>query len=247
MSRLRRFLHLERPRSGRTDDGDPSPGTVERFDGVERPGARPAAPRSSGADLDRFGPEPEPSIELVEAGAGERPFTRCMRCGMDHNVFATECSGCGASLDTAAQRGFNETLWARRQEDAAREARAEAERRELQARAEAELAGARRAMGEELAREVGRRERGRLGAEEWDRGLGGLGGGSDSGYGGPPLGLRLLRALPDWRWQLGAIAIAVGVVAGLAALGRAGHPGALVAAIFLALLLVVPRWRTRDW
>ncbi len=176
MSRLRRFLHLERPRAERPDgagDADATPGTVERFGGVERPGgAGPSAPRSSGADLDRFGPEPEPSIELVEADAGERPFTRCMRCGMDHNVFATECTGCGASLDTEDQRAFNEQLWMRRQQDAAREAAAAAERRELQARAEAELAASRRAMGEELAREVARRERERLGAEGIGRGWG---------------------------------------------------------------------------
>jgi hypothetical protein len=174
--RLRRFLHLERARAERPDgdaDDDATPGTAERFGGVERPGAAgPAAPRSSGQDLGRFGPEPEPSIELVEADAGERPFTRCMRCGMDHGVFATECSGCGASLDTEDQRAFNEQLWARRQEDAAREAAASAERRELQARAEAELAASRRAMGEELAREVGRRERERLDAEGLGRGWG---------------------------------------------------------------------------
>ncbi len=161
-SRLRRFLRIERPRAERADEDAPSPDTAERIENVRRPGPAPAAPRSSGADLDRFAPEPEPGLELVEAGDGERPFTRCMRCGMDHSVFATECSGCGASLDTEAQRDFNERLWAKRQEEAAREARAEAERRELAARADAELAVSRRAMGEELAREVGRRERERL-------------------------------------------------------------------------------------
>ncbi len=197
MSRLRRFLRIERPRADRADEAGASPETAERFEGVERPGRGPGAPRASGADLGRFGPDPEPRIELVQADAAERPFTRCMRCGMDHNVFATECSGCGASLDTEAQRDFNERLWARRQEEAAQEARAEAERRAMAARSEAELAVARRAMGEELAREVGDAERFRLGRE-------GLGGGWDGvagrGYGGPPLGWRLLRALPDWRW-----------------------------------------------
>lgn len=169
MPRLRRFLHLERPRAAADGDAAPDPGagTAERFEGVETPGARPAAPSSSGARLDRFGPEPEPSIELVEVGGGAQPFTRCMRCGMDHGVFATACTGCGASLDTAEQREFNERLWARRQEEAAREVAASAERSEHEAHAQAELARARRAMGEELAREVGRRERARLGDEEW--------------------------------------------------------------------------------
>jgi hypothetical protein len=93
-----------------------------------------------------------------------------MRCGMDHGVFATECSGCGASLDTAAQRAFDEQLWARRREEAAREEAAGAERRALAARADSSLSASRRAMAEELAREVDRRERARLSKE-------GLGGG----------------------------------------------------------------------
>lgn len=172
MSRLRRFLHLERARAGRSDDADASPATAERFGAVERPGERPGAPRSSGADLDRFGPEPEPSIELAESTSEDRPFTRCMRCGMDHGVFATGCSNCGASLDTEAQREFNERLWTERQAQAARDAAAEAERKAIAARADAEFSAARRAMAEELAREVGRKERARLEA-------GGLGDGWD--------------------------------------------------------------------
>src|SRR5512141_440901 len=159
MSSLRRFLRIERPRAERPEDVDPSPDTAERFGDIERPGPTPGAPRSSGAAMDRFGPDPEPRIELLETAAADRPFTRCMRCGMDHNVFATECSGCGASLDTEPQRDFNERLWAKRQEEAAREARAEAERA---GRAEAELTASRQAMGEELAREVGQLERRRI-------------------------------------------------------------------------------------
>ncbi len=240
MSRLRRFLRIERPRSERPDDLDPSPETAERFGGVERPGPRPGAPRSSGADLGRFGPDPEPRIELLETDASDRPFTRCMRCGMDHNVFATECAGCGASLDTEPQREFNERLWAQRQEEEARDARGEAERRAIAARAEAELSAARRAMGEELAREVGRRERRRLGMDE-DRG------GVDDGGDGAPLGWKLLRALPDWRWQVGALVAAVAVVGGLVAFGRAGHPVALFTAMLLVILLAVPRWRVHRW
>ncbi len=100
MSSLRRFLRIESPRTERPDPAEPSHETAERFEGVERPGKAPGAPRSSGADLGRFGPDPEPRIELLQADAADRPFTRCMRCGMDHSVFATECSGCGASLDT---------------------------------------------------------------------------------------------------------------------------------------------------
>jgi hypothetical protein len=145
VSRLRRFLHIERSR--------PAP---------------PGAPASSGTDLDRFSPPPVPGIELVSTDAAERPFTRCMRCEMDHNVFATECAMCGASLDTEAQREFNERLWAARREEAAAERRAEAERAAARA-AEQERTGvdpaSRRALGEALAREVGDAERQRLAIE----------------------------------------------------------------------------------
>jgi hypothetical protein len=164
VSRLRRFLHIERSR----DAG----------------AARPA----SGAELDRFGAEPPPKIELVETAAGDRPFTRCMRCGMDHHVLATGCSGCGARLDTAEQHAFNERLWARRQEEAEREARAAQELRDARARADAELAERRRAMGEELAREVGDRERRRLGMGGWSGRSGGV--------------VVVLLHLLAWLWRL---------------------------------------------
>lgn len=240
MPRLRRFLHIERPRGERgegAEDGRPT-GASDRFEGVERPGAGPPVPSSSGAGLGRFGPDPEPRIDLVETEAGARPFTRCMRCGMDHGVFAVECSGCGASLDTEAQREFNERLWARRQEEAAREATAEAERRAEADRAQAGAHAARQRLGEEIAREVAERERLRLGHEGLGAGLGGEG----------PIGLRILRALPDWRWQAGAIGVAVAVVGGLFAYGRGGHPFALLLALVVTGVLVVPPgWRARRY
>lgn len=244
MSRLSRFLHLERARPEPRDEAEAeaSASTADRFEGLQRPSRGPEAPRSSGADLDRFGPEPPPRIELVETSSGAQPFTRCMRCGMDHGVFATVCTGCTASLDTPEQRDFNERLWARRQEEAAREAAVSAELRAERERAQGELARARRAMGEDLAREVAQRERARLR-------LGGdgmpssWGGGSGSGTIGPPLGLRLLRALPDRRWQIGGVLAIVAVVGGLAAVGLRGHPGALLAAILLGILLAAPNWR----
>jgi hypothetical protein len=172
VSRLRRFLHLERPRAGGGEGRDTGAPAAGRFEGVLRPGPRPGAPSASGAELGRFGPDPDPRIELLEADAAARPFTRCMRCGTDHGVFATACSSCNASLDTAAQREFNERLWARRREEAAREEAAAAERRALATRAGASLSASSRAMAEELAREVGRRERSRLGAERLGGGWG---------------------------------------------------------------------------
>jgi hypothetical protein len=166
VSRLRRFLHIERSRAERpAEAAGPAGGAAGRFGTVERPAPAPAEPPASGAGLGRFRPEPPPPLELAEPAAGGRPFTRCMRCGMDHGLAATECSGCGARLDTEEQRELNERLWASRREEAAREARAAEERRALSARDAAELERARRAMGEELAREVGRRERLRLDGE----------------------------------------------------------------------------------
>lgn len=165
MSRLRRFLHLERSRADRPEGGtEPGP-AAGRFGTVERASGAPAAPAGSGAALERFGAEPPPSLELARAAPGERPFTRCMRCGMDHHLFATECTGCGERLDTEPQRAFNDRLWEARREEAAREARAEEERRALAARAAADAGSDPRSFGEELAREVGRRERLRLDAE----------------------------------------------------------------------------------
>ncbi|BDG03879.1 hypothetical protein [Anaeromyxobacter oryzae] len=259
--RLGRFRHLEGPRTERDDPATPAPtASAERFEGVERPagGAPVAAPRT-GARLDRFGPEPDPVIELVDT-EGQRPFTRCIRCGMDSNVFATTCPGCGASLDTEEQRSFNERLWASRQAEAAREAAASAERQALQAAEAEEDARTRRAMAESMAREVGDLERRRLDAEEgrWSGGRwgGGWGRGGWAGeYDPTPLGLKLLRLLPGPGWQLAAAAVAVLVVGGLVISGLSGtlhgRRGPLVGlGIFLAVVLLTPpgrRWRRWWW
>jgi hypothetical protein len=166
VSRLRRFLHIERSRADPPEAAGAAhrEGTAARFGTFERPPAPPSAPAASGAGLGRFEAERPASLEVAPAGPGERPFTRCMRCGMDHHRFATECEGCGERLDTGPQREFNERLWAARQEEAAREARAAEERKALAA-AEAADASRERGAMEELAREVGRRERLRLDAE----------------------------------------------------------------------------------
>ncbi|ACL63671.1 conserved hypothetical protein [Anaeromyxobacter dehalogenans 2CP-1] len=191
-SRLRRFLHLERPRDG-APAPDPAPGTADRaarFGAVQRPGVAPAETPATGARLERFGAEPEPALQLLDPG-DRLPFTRCLRCGMDGHALAVECAGCGAALDTPEQRAADERLRVERARQAEVEARAAAARREALAREEAGEAGSRRALAEALAREVGERERRRLEAE-------GLGGGP-----GPlELGARVLRALGA-RWGRG--------------------------------------------
>ncbi|GAO03247.1 hypothetical protein [Anaeromyxobacter sp. PSR-1] len=191
-SRLRRFLHLERPRDGGAAP-DPAPGAADRaarFGAVQRPGAEPEDAPVTGAKLERFGAEPEPALQLLDRG-DRLPFTRCRRCGMDSHALAVECPGCGAALDTPEQRAADERLRVERARQAEEEARAAAARREALARAEAGEATSRRALGEALAREVGERERRRLEAE-------GLGGGP-----GPlELGARVLRALGTY-WRRG--------------------------------------------
>jgi hypothetical protein len=164
VSVLDRFRRIERSRrEAPWPAADPE--TAERIEGLERPSPPPAGPAASGADLDRFAPPPPAQVELALADDARRPFTRCMRCGMDHNVLVTECAGCGASLDTPAQREFNDRLWRERQAERAAEERLEAEREALRTGDAERLAAERRALGEALAREVGERERRRLARE----------------------------------------------------------------------------------
>ncbi len=232
--RLRRFLHLERARpGGPTAEAPELPGgTEDRIDGLEQPPKHPPAPRrtSTGARLERFGPEPEPRLELLEVD-GRRPFIRCRRCGMDSNVLATECPACGVSLDTPEQHEFDERFWTARQAEAEQEARRAAERRDLQARAEEEDVRARRAMGEAIAREVGERERRRLGT--W------MGNAPSAGE-WSPLGLRLVRRLvADARWHAPALALAAGLAAALAGLGIYARSAWLGIAGVVALVLLL--------
>lgn len=163
-SRLRRFLNIERSRAG-APEAEPDAATARRIGGLERPAAAPGAPARSGADLERFAPPPPPPLELDLPEAGERPFTRCPRCAMDHHVTAVECTQCGARLDTPECRAFNEALWGERLAQAAQEAQADAERRVAREEAEAQAARERREAAESMAREIGDSERRRLDAE----------------------------------------------------------------------------------
>jgi ribosomal protein L37E len=237
--RLSRFLHLERARPAGPTAEPPREGEAEtqgRIANLERPAGPPAGPGRSatGARLERFGPEPEPALELLET-EGRRPFTRCRRCGADSHRLATACQGCGASLDTPEQHEFDEQFWAQRQAEADREAQAEAERKELRTRAEAEEARERQAAAEALAREVGDAERRRLGR---------LGIGGERGP-WEPLGLRLIRrVVPDERWHPLALGAAAGAAAALCGLGV--HLGSAVLAVtggaaLVALLVHAPQ------
>jgi hypothetical protein len=224
--RLRRFLHLERPRA-------PDPGGAvrgfekDRFAGLEGVPSRPMA-EAAGASAGRFDPDPGSTLELAAGEEGAQPFRRCMCCGRDHGLYDTVCATCGAALDTPEQVAFNEGLWAERRAEDARLALEAAEGAARAAREAEELAKLRREMGIELARQVGERERTRLG-------------GTWGGVARDPIGLLLLRALPE-RWRLRA-GLALGaawlllVVTGLAR----RSPAMVVVAIIALVGMVVPR------
>jgi hypothetical protein len=151
-----------------------------------------------------------------------------VRCGTDHGRFAVSCAGCGARLDTDEQRRANDALWATRQAEAEGEARASAERRAAVAEAAAEDARGRRSMYEELAREVGERERARLGGA--------------TSAGDAPIGLVVVRAIRDRRWKLAAVGGAGAAVLGLVGGGLAARsPAAVLAGLAIAIALVAPR------
>jgi hypothetical protein len=245
---LRRFLHLERPRPAGAEEPH-RPDAAGRFDGVRRPPAGPGPhPAGTGASLERFGPEPEPSIQLADPVDGAAAATRCMRCGAENGAFATRCVGCEADLDTPQQHAFSEKLWARRQEDRAREEAALAERHRMLERAQAEEARARRELSEATVREVGDAERRRLEVEDARSGWGtGWGGGWE---GSSPAGLRLLRLISSPRLR---IAVAVAAFAVPVVLLVVPSPGARQGGILLLLVMVSlfapPSWarRRRRW
>lgn len=113
-------------------------GGLRRFLRIEPPGRPAGRPPPTGASLDRFGPAPDPPMELLETAGRVRPSVRCMRCGVASDLFVRRCPGCDADLDTAAQHAFNEKCWTEAQARAEREASSARERRALQERAAAE-------------------------------------------------------------------------------------------------------------
>jgi hypothetical protein len=207
--RLTRFLNLEQPR--RPGDAPPHEvATKERFTGVG-----------------------EPSGIALSHDVGEQPFLRCPRCEADNTRYAERCFNCQADLRGEEVRAWNEQLWARRQEEVAREVVTARE-------SEEELRRQNRMLGEALAREVGQRERARL---SWTTGAGG-----DF----TPVGIRLLWLLPTTRARVwaGAAAVAAFFASGTVAVTARGHPLAQVAGAAVALLLLVlftPNARYRRW
>ena len=273
MTRLRRFMHLERPRDAAIDP-EVGPSSRERFGAVDATGdeleaapppplpAGEAPPPPPGAAGDRFREPPARAPDVATTTPGTQPFVRCYLCETDNSVYAERCVNCSAALDTPEQRRFNETLWAERQEEARRLEDEVRRLREASARAEEEAYRARRQMGELIAREVGRQERERIDRDEYRGGFGGgrwgeggVGGRWGGGWelGGPverdrrPLGIRLLFAIQDPGRRLIAIALVVSVfVFLLAAAFLSPALGSLLwVAGFLFLVFFAPR--NRRW
>ena len=163
MGRFNRFLHLERERPAQpAQEGEPSSppeSRAARFDAVQTPGpAQGDAPNSESApDLPRFENKPrEGELSLHLDRAEDQPFIRCRVCEGDSNRFARECVNCHADLDTPEQRAFNEKLWAGLRAQKAEEAEAHARAQEERLKAAEEEARQKRALFEQMARDVRR-------------------------------------------------------------------------------------------
>lgn len=152
---------------------------AERF--AAPPGAAPAAPIRTLEDAQRAAGAPS-GLELAAVNEGDQPFVRCARCEIDNHALAERCSHCGESLNTPAQRAYNERLWAQRQ------AEREQQLRELEAFVQQKAAPPpprpgiatgltpeqQRAVAERMAREIAAQTRRRLDgdlfASSWSHG-----------------------------------------------------------------------------
>ena len=155
-----------------------------RFRNLERGRAQDAAapvPSGAAVAVDRFreparrDPGPGSGLELAEKRAEDQPFVRCAVCEADNSLHASSCTNCGSSFNTAAQRAFNERLWQKRREEAAREAEELEKLHQQQAASQTGLAAQRQQAAAALAARVASETRMRLDAEERRDGMLGLG------------------------------------------------------------------------
>ena len=159
--RLSRFRLLERARAPKAEaKGSPPRGDSGRFEALQPEAAAPSDLRSAEGHLVRFQQHTADELVLDRRSGADPPFVHCARCETENGRFAVTCGVCGADFDTPEQRAFNERLWATRRAEEAKQTRE---------------------YYEELARQVGRETRERLGADSsdrlaWWRGRGPLGG-----------------------------------------------------------------------
>src|SRR5919199_5797382 len=153
-------------------------GRLTRFLNLERPRRAGEPAHHQVATTGRF--TGDASGMALERDVGKQPFLRCPRCEADNSRFPERCANCQAPLGGDDVRAWNEKLWEERQAQLAQE-RAVLER----SRTEQQLPEQNRMLGEALAREIGERERARLGWWWWSGGL------PDP----TPIGVRLLSML----------------------------------------------------
>ena len=226
--RLSRFFHLERARTSRSAATPPRRGETERFEGLEPDAAAPSDLRSATGHLARFDERRNDALLLHTPSDADAPSVRCIRCEVENGRFVSRCTACGADLDTAEQRAFNEQLWARRQ------AEREEERARHSAHLRAEMEDAvqaaqeRRRYYEQLAQQVGRETRARLEGDRWERVAGWLGRGED------PRRVRFNLSVA------GIIGVLLFVAAGLTGGTRA--VGRLLVMIAIVGVVIAVRW-----
>ncbi|WP_164017436.1 hypothetical protein [Pyxidicoccus trucidator] len=133
-SKLSRFLHLERARTGRPESETSSP--VQSGGRFEDPQERRETQEADvpEAHLERF--KGQPPVGLADVPEDDvRRFPRCMLCESENGRFAQACGVCGADLGTPEQLEFNERLWQERKKGLSRTIEDEAEAlRQLEAR-----------------------------------------------------------------------------------------------------------------
>jgi hypothetical protein len=120
MSKLSRFLHLERARGERPQHGDGAAPLRDkgRF---ESPQERREAPQEAAvpeAHLERF--KGEAPLALGDVPEEARRFPRCAVCEAENGRFAKACGVCGADLGTPEQLEYNERLWQQRRQELSR-------------------------------------------------------------------------------------------------------------------------------
>jgi hypothetical protein len=224
LSRLSRFLHLEKARP-EEPGARPTADRTGRFRDLGAPTeAVPGSVRSGAAEA-RFEAAPVEPAERPDDGGLE--YIRCRECRRESAAHAVQCSFCESDLRSAAQRAYNETFWRKRREEQ------EELRREVDA-----LSARQRAADAKIreAAELGRqltREQAERGESPWleDAIL------PDSRDG---LGYRLLQQIPNPYLRA---AVTVVLLAGLIYAFFSGSQFLIFLVIGLTLLLGV---RTRT-
>lgn len=223
MSKLSRFLHLERARGERPQHGDGASPLRDkgRF---ESPQERRDAPQEAAvpeAHLERF--KGEAPLALADVPEEARRFPRCALCESENGRFAKACAVCGADLGTPEQLEYNERLWQQRRQGLSRTRADEVEalRQHEQRRREQE------ALAERMLEQLRQQEE-----DGWLRAFlkrSAVGTALLSFTRGPLdrfLTLLALACLPVWLWRLG---------------GAGARLGALVLALVFASLFVPRR------